>query len=318
MAWPTARFTQSPTLVGSLAIGLWSTLATMTTRTTQIPAFQLTAIGLGVATLAFVVRRLATPACERPSLRQPPGALVLGVYGIFGFHFFYFMALRTAPALESNLVIYLWPLLIVLFSAMLPGERLRWWHVAGAMLGLSGTVLLVLGNGSSGGFDPAHLHGFAYGAISALIWSSYSVLMRRHRELPTETVAVHCAISAVLSLVCHLAFETTGVPEGAQWAILLAMGLGPLGAAFFLWDYGVKRGNVRLLGILSYSTPLMSTGWLLAFGAGELTVGVAVAGALVVAGALTGSLDALWPQRFGGGAKLPRQGADAASPSPAD
>ena len=52
-----------------------------------------------------------------------------------------------APAVEASLIAYLWPLLLVVFSALLPGERLRWWHLAGGVAGLVGAGLLVTRGG---------------------------------------------------------------------------------------------------------------------------------------------------------------------------
>lgn len=119
------------TLTGSTAILMWSTLALLTEWSGSVPPFQLTALSF---TIAFGVgfaywRRQRVSMWKR--LTMPLHIWALGVLGLFGYHFFYFMALRHAPAVEASLIAYLWPLLIVLFSALLPGERLAWFHVAG-------------------------------------------------------------------------------------------------------------------------------------------------------------------------------------------
>jgi drug/metabolite transporter (DMT)-like permease len=59
-------------------------------------------------------------------LREPPTAWALGVCGLFATRPLYFTALAHAPAVEASLIAYPGPLLLVLFSALLPGERLRW------------------------------------------------------------------------------------------------------------------------------------------------------------------------------------------------
>jgi drug/metabolite transporter (DMT)-like permease len=277
------------TAIGASAILMWATLALLTAETGAVPPFQLVAMSFGVAALtsvAFWRLRGRRPAAI---LRQPPGAWALGVGGLFGYHFFYFLALRQAPPLQANLINYLWPLLIVLFSALLPGERLLPRHVVGALLGLSGAVLLVTRDGSLD-FAPGHLLGYGAALACAVTWAGYSVANRRYRSVPTDAVGGFCAATAVLAVVCHLAFETTVWPSDAgEWLAALSMGLGPVGAAFFVWDHGCKHGDIRTLGLLSYATPLLSTGLLIAFGRGEPTAEVAVAAALIVGGALVGT-----------------------------
>jgi drug/metabolite transporter (DMT)-like permease len=185
----------------------------------------------------------------------------------------------------------MWPLLIVLFSALLPGERLRWWHIAGALAGMAGSVLLVT-DGGRVVFQPEYALGYLSAGACALTWSTYSVLSRKFGAVPTDTVGWFCGASAVLGLLAHLAFETTVWPQDTgQWLAILALGLGPVGAAFFTWDIGVKHGDIRALGVFAYAAPLISTLLLIAFGQGEATGIVAGACALIVGGALLAARD---------------------------
>ncbi|MBK1664212.1 EamA family transporter [Rhodospirillum rubrum] len=288
------------TLIGSTAVLMWGTLALLTTWTGAVPPFQLTAMSFTIAFLLMAAKWLIRG--ERPAahLRQPVAAWILGVFGLFGYHFFYFMALREAPPVEAGLIAYLWPLLIVLFSALLPGERLRWFHVVGALMGLAGTVLLVTRGGAIA-FDPAHLVGHLAALVCAVTWATYSVLSRRFGTVPTDAVGWFCGATALLALPCHLIFETTRWPEGAgQWLAVLALGLGPVGAAFFTWDHGVKHGDIQVLGALSYGAPLISTALLIAFGKGEATALVGAACLLIVGGALLAGKSMLARSKRGG------------------
>jgi drug/metabolite transporter (DMT)-like permease len=227
------------------------------------------------------------------ALRAPLAVWALGLYGLFGYHVFYFAALRLAPPVEANLVCYLWPLLIVLFSAALPGERLRLHHVIGAAVGFLGAALLVTGGGALD-LRWEHAPGFAAAAICALVWSSYSVLSRRFGAQPTDVVVGYCAGAALLSAACHLAFETTAWPADASgWAAVALLGVFPLGLAFYVWDLGMKRGDIQALGALSYATPVISTLALVAFGRGEASAALWIALALVTGGALVASKDLL-------------------------
>lgn len=286
------------TLIGATAVLMWGSLALFTSASGHVPPFQLVAMSFTVAALLGVVKWVARGDRPVRYLRYPPAVWLLGVGGLFGYHFFYFMALRNAPAVDASLIAYLWPLLIVLFSALLPGGGLRWWHLAGAALGFLGCILIVTGGGAVV-FRAEYALGYASAFACCLTWSSYSVLSRRFKSVPTDTVAWFCGATAILGLVCHLLFETTVWPDGAgEWLAVLMLGLGPVGAAFFVWDYGVKHGDIRALGVFSYAAPLISTLLLVAFGRAEATWVIAIACAAIVGGALLASRDLLrFPSR---------------------
>lgn len=297
------------TLIGAVAIALWATLALLTTAAGPVPPFQLVAMTFAVATALMVGKWLARGEDIRRHLTLPLPVWALGVGGLFGFHALYFLALGTAPPVEAGLICYLWPLLIVLFSAFLPGERLRWFHVAGALLGFGGTVLLATG-GARLAIDVRYAPGYAAALAAALVWAGYSVLSRRFGAIPTDSVGGFCAATALLGLVAHLAFETAVWPRGAQWLAVLALGLGPVGLAFFAWDRGMKKGDIGVLGALSYATPLASTLLLLAFGKGEATLAVGLAALAIVGGAALAAGD-LWRRPGADAAAGPKAGSEA-------
>src|SRR6202020_2720328 len=208
-----------------------------------------------------------SPFSGRPealsALQQPPLVWAVGVGGLFGYHALYFLALRFAPPAEAGLLNYLWPLLIVLFSSLLPGERLLPHHIIGALLGLAGTVLLFAGN-ASGGFAPGQLPGLAAAFVAAFVWATYSVMSRKLKSVPTDAVAGFCLVTALLAAGVHMLVEVTVWPDTAgQWLAISALGIGPVGAAFYAWDIGMKRGDIRVLGAASYATPLLSTAFLI-------------------------------------------------------
>lgn len=277
------------TAIGGTAVLMWATLALFTTMTGATPPFLLTALSFGVATgiaLVFWIARGQNPLAR---LNLPVRVWLLGVGGLFGYHFFYFLALRNAPPADAGLIAYMWPLLIVVFSALLPGERLRWYHLVGAVLGLAGTVLLITG-GNRMTIDAQFTLGYLAAIVCALTWSGYSVLSRYFGSIPTDSVGGFCAATAVLAALCHVNFETTVWPQGAEWLAVLALGLGPVGLAFFTWDHGVKRGDIRALGAFSYAAPLLSTLILIAFGKAQATGLLIVACLLITGGAVLAAM----------------------------
>jgi drug/metabolite transporter (DMT)-like permease len=280
---------RTATLIGLTAILMWSLLSVLTVASGKVPAFQLAAMTFAIGALVGFLTFIGRPEAIR-SLRQPPLAWIVGVGGLFGYHALYFLALRFAPPAEAGLLNYLWPLLIVLFSALLPGERLLPHHIIGALLGLAGTVLLFAG--SRTGFVPGQVPGLIPAFVAAFVWAAYSVMSRKLKAVPTDAVAGFCAVTALLAAIVHGLVEVTVWPETpAQWLAIAALGIGPVGAAFYAWDIGMKRGDIRVLGAASYATPLLSTAFLILAGFARPSANIAIAAVLIAGGGLIAAKD---------------------------
>jgi drug/metabolite transporter (DMT)-like permease len=282
------------TSIGAGAVLLWSSLAVLATAAGPVPPFQMVAMAFALAFLLALATWIARGEDVRHHLALDARVWALGIGGLFGYHACYFAALSLAPPVEANLINYLWPLLIVLFAGALPGERLTAWHLAGAAAGLAGCAVLI--GIDAAAVRPQFVPGYAAAAAAAVIWATYSVLSRRFGQVPTDAVGAFCGATAALAFAAHLAFERTYWPQGTEWLAVLGLGLGPVGAAFFLWDVGMKRGDIKALGALSYATPLLSTLLLIAFGRSALSGRVALACVLIVGGAALASRD-LWRRR---------------------
>ncbi len=277
------------TLIGLGAILLWSVLALLTASAGAVPPFELAALTFAIGGAFGTIYAAARGRLR--ALRQPWPVWLVGVGGLFGYHALYFAALRRAPPAEASLIAYLWPLLIVLFSALLPGERLLARHLIGAALGFAGAIALFASKAEGGvgahALDSGMALGYALALAGAFVWSGYSVLSRRLKAAPTEAVAGFCLVTAALATISHIAFETSVAPVGiTQWAAIVGLGLGPVGLAFYVWDYGVKNGDLRLLGVAAYGAPVLSTFILVAAGFAPATASLGLACALIVGGAL--------------------------------
>ncbi len=276
------------------AIALWASLAALGVSLTHVPPLLLTGIAL------IIGSGLAWPSVARnPSAwRVKPRVLALGVFTLFGFHFLLFLGLRLAPAVEVNLVNYLWPLFIVVLAPLyLAGVKLRAVHAVAAVVGFAGAAIAILGGrGVGAAAGPAFAQpvlGYALALGSALIWANYSLQTKRlevaGQGFPTAAIGLFGLVSGVLSLLCHWLLEPSVVLTGRDWLLLTLMGLGPLGAAFFLWDKALKLGDARHIGILSYLTPLSSTILLMVVTGRALTWPIALAATLIIGAALVGT-----------------------------
>lgn len=263
------------------AIALWASLAALGVSLSHVPPFLLT----GLALLVGSVIALPLSRFDFRQWRVPLSTLAIGVYGLFGFHFLLFIALRHAPPVQANLVNYLWPLGIVVMAPLfLPGVSLALRHVLAALLGFAGAALAILGG--AGGAQAVWAWGYLPALGSAFIWASYSLLTQRVRSFPTAAIGSFALVSGLLSLLCHAWLEPATALSARDWGLIVLMGLGPLGGAFFLWDAALKRGDARQIGVLSFLTPLLSTLALLWVRGEPPSLSVALAAVMIIGAAV--------------------------------
>ena len=278
------------TAVGFLAIAMWATLAALSSLAVVVPPFELTAITFFIGSLVGMTSWVKRPAAAK-ALSQNWKVWVLGVSGLFSYHALYFAAVQNAPAIDVSLIAYLWPTLIVVLSGLLPGEKIRLHHIIGTALGLLGAAL-VISHGSTkvfvGGLQIGHLLALPL----PLIWAGYSLLARQTKKVPTDVIAGFCLATAMLSALAHVMLEPTIWPQSAgAWAAIGALGLFPVGVAFYAWDFGLKHGDIFVLGALSYCSPLFSTLLLIATGLATFHWSVALACVLITLGAMIAAKD---------------------------
>jgi drug/metabolite transporter (DMT)-like permease len=270
------------TWIGTSAILMWALLALLTIGSAPVPPLQLNAIcfGIGGGIGLIWTARSGFGVLRRVGWK----VYAFGTLGLFGYHFLYFTAFRLSPTAETGLIAYLWPLFIVLLSGLLPGERLGPMHIAGALIAFAGAALIVLARQDDGADGSVWGMVLAFGC--AITWATYSVLSRKLGNVPTESVTVFCIATSILAGLAHLAMEQTVWPDtNWGWISILALGVGPVGAAFFTWDIGMKRGDIQFLGVASYAAPLLSTLALVAAGITQASSTILIAALLITSGA---------------------------------
>lgn len=273
----------SATFIGFTAVLQWALLALFTIGSAPVPPLLLNAMCFAIGGTLGLIWTLAN---GRGHVLKtiPLKVYAFGTLGLFGAHLLYFTAFRMAPMAETGLIAYLWPLIIVLMSGLLPGEKLKPLHILGALVAFAGAALIVWRGG--GAMDANALPGFGLAFVFALTWASYSVLSRCLGDVPTESVTVFCLAAALLSAFAHLIWEVTLLPQSALgWMSVLALGIGPVGLAFFTWDIGMKRGDIQFLGVASYAAPLLSTLALVAAGITKPSSTILFAAGLIAGGA---------------------------------
>jgi drug/metabolite transporter (DMT)-like permease len=253
------------------AIALWVSVASLGVLLKHLPPFLLTGLSLLIGGLLAMPQVLRDPR----QWRIPLSTLALGIYGLFGYHFMLFMALRMAPVLLKNI-------------------SLRPIHLGAALLGFGGAALAILGAAnpvdalpSPGSAD--RVAGYLAALAAAFMWSSYSLLTQRVAAFPTAAIGLFALVSGLLSLLCHWVLEAPTSLSLRDGLLLALMGLGPLGGAFYLWDKALKLGDARQIGILSYLTPLGSTAMLILVTGRQWSWSIALAALMIMLAALLGT-----------------------------
>ncbi|MCC7259663.1 MAG: EamA family transporter [Alphaproteobacteria bacterium] len=284
--------TSRATLIGFSAILTWSSLPLLTLLAGKIPPFQMTAMAFAVSFLLTLVKWQVAGESIRNHLTMQPSMWALGIFGIFGFHFFYFLAYQSAPAVDVLLIDNLWPLLIVLLSALINGDKLKWQHLAGVLFGFAGVVVVTTQKGDGPAFSSQYLLGYLEAFACGFTWALYSVLNRKvASRMPRDAVGAYCGATALLSLICHLIFEDTVPVSATQIGLIVIMGIGPIGAAFFTWDYGMRYGNIQALSAMSYTGLVIAAGSFILFGIEPYSPVILIATALILSGVILGTLD---------------------------
>lgn len=286
------------TAIGFMAVVMWGLLAWLSKLAGDVPPLQLTAMSFAIGATVGMATWPFRPGAAHVLIAQGWQVWALNVGALFGCHLLYFIAVRHAPVVEVSLIAYLWPLFIVVFSAFAPGEKLKFHHVIGVALGLAGAFAVI-----SKGEGPTLANGLELGHIIAIpyaiFWAAFSVAIRRFGGVPTDIVAGFCLACAALAGATHGFFETTLWPLSVtQWLAILGLGILPMGAAFYAWDFGMKHGDRMVLGAAAYAAPLLSTLVLLLTGFATFHWSVALACILISAGALIAAKDMLFAEKL--------------------
>tara|TARA_R110002167_G_scaffold3614_1_gene17492 strand:+ start:11275 stop:12159 length:885 start_codon:yes stop_codon:yes gene_type:complete len=276
-------------LLTAIAVLLWSSLAVIVAELAHVPPFFLLACCL------LIGGSLSLWRYKQWQLKAK--LLLVGVCGIFGYHFLLFMALRLAPPVGANLLNYLWPLFILLFTPLFFSEiTLSKRQVFGTLISLLGAALIVAGDGAQ--FSSDDLLGYTLAILSALLWACYSLLSKKltltYTQFGSATVGLFCLISAGLAAVSHLLLESTPVISWSDSSLILLLGLGPMGISFYCWDGAVKKGDPRVIATISYFTPLLSTLMLVVFSEQVFSREIFIAMCLIVSGALVANVNLGW------------------------
>jgi drug/metabolite transporter (DMT)-like permease len=276
----------------AITVLMWSTLATSVDLLHAIPALFVNGVALTIGGL------IGLPWARNWKL--PLSLLLLGAGLMFVYHVIYFYALQLGDPIGVSLLHYLWPILIVCLTGfMSSAEKKSRAMFLSALLGFGGAAAacwsvqqpLLVSSPSISISRHVLREVCAYGLalLSAFAWAGYSVLGKRYRTISSHSVGAFSLPAGLACLALHFCTGHWPTLSRQDWLVLVYMGLGPMGLAFYLWDFGMKRGRTSITTALSYATPVLSTIFLplaaartlpatLWVGVAMVTISVAVAG----------------------------------------
>jgi len=283
-----AHTSSRATTLGCGAILIWSFYALLASSLINLPSFEVLVVIFSVGFLSL----LGPMIIQRrwPAVKQPLWLWVLGVLGICGTDMAYISAVHYAPPAHVDFIDFLWPFFVILCVGFLPREKLTVKPIIAGILGVVGLYVLLTDGQGLEGFEWSYWPGYLLALCAALIWGAYSLLSRHYGNVSKEMIGMYCGIGAVISLFAHCQFEEFVMPTLAEVLASLLWGVMARGA-YLLWNTGLKDGNLKLLSILTYFTPIVSMTALVWFGVQPLTPALIYSCLLVATGVVINSIN---------------------------
>lgn len=266
--------------IGLGALAIWALTAPLLIQLERIPPFQLLTITSGVAFLLTTFN--LTVAGKWRSIQQSP-IIWIGGIGCFALSEIpYVISFHFAPAAHVDLINYLWPLFVGLFSLLMSRGKFSIGNLLSICLGFLGAIILILDRPHFSEISPETLFGYSLAFCSALGWGLYAIFSKYYQEIPTSMVGIYCGAICLISLITHLFFEEMIIPTLSEAWVLIFIGLAISGLSYLMWDYSIKKGNIHLLSLLAYFTPIATLCFLILSGKAEPSINLAISSFLIV------------------------------------
>lgn len=264
------------TCVGLLAIPLWATWPALSLQTRALPPLECMTVAFSVAFIALSSLKPSVAATDSESCSPWIPALAFAG-GVSGSAILFLLATHYIPAAEANLILYLWPVMVVGLGAAFRVFRLRLRHGVGIGLGFTAAAILM-----GGGRLSLSYTGIGLALLGGLSWALYCIFRLKWRGPTGPVLTRGFAISAALCAVLHLLSEPFVIPNMGSAAAAGVIGIVPAAFANLVWDWGFRRGDSQLLAVMAYATPFCSMLLLAALGLQSLNGELLLAGLLIV------------------------------------
>jgi len=275
------------TIIGQVALITWALSASGASFLKNLPSFQ---VLLGIFLGGFVASSVTNTVNNnwRNLFSRPKYLVLAGIFCIIPNDILYIFAFKYAPAIQVDLIVCMWPMLVIILAAVFLRKEIGVVHVIACLVAFCGCYIVLSSGMKVDQFQSEYVFGYICAFISALLWSIYSIISKKYAKPTPEVFALYCFVGVVFSAIMHFTFETTVIPSMWELLVLLAMGTTTHSLAYYAWDFAVKKGHFNLLIIMPYGNTILSVLALAVFGLAELNENILIATAMIfIAGLLT-------------------------------
>jgi len=275
-------------LSGLFTIIMWSASGLLLALTKGIPAFQLALFTLPFPFIVTALRWYIRKENWRAHFAHPWYVYAVGTSGLGGYTILWYLGFKHAPVFQANLLNYMWPFLILVFSAVILKQKLTWVQLVGTALAFLGLLLLFTeksGVDMSAGLilHNEYIWGYISAFAGAVVWALYSVLVRKIPCFGSDVIAICCLYAGVPILIAHLALEDFVMPSD-KFVWMGLIGLLLTRVSYLFWNFAMKYGRIETVVSVSYFTPIFSSVLLIVF---QYAQNVGTSALLILCGCLT-------------------------------
>lgn len=285
---------QKNTTLGVIAVLIWSFAALIALGLTDIPPFELLFIEFSIA-FGFVMLRSYFSSDKKNFFNFSKWDLAVASLALVVNQVCYNSAFRNAPAIEVDLINYLWPTLLVLFLGFLPKEKFCLSYFLACIVCVGG-IYYLLSPDYSKGISVECVNGYLYAFGAALSWTLYSLYTRYRSNNSPNCISCACGVAALVSFVVHIKYEKFVTPSTLEASLLILTGVFQLGLAYYFWDRALKKGCAKFMGLASYAIPVLSVMILVVFGFADFEQRMIIATAAVSLAPLIPFCKSKWSQ----------------------
>lgn len=243
------------------AVLIWSTLAAVAKSLLMtIPTFETLFLSSLIASIFLLTLQLMRGRARVFRAYDARGYVTmagLGFLGLFIYSAFYFYGLRQLSSQVACILNYLWPMMIVLFSALLLREKITMRTAAALLLSFAGVGVLTLGG--EGAAQGNALLGMLACVLGAVCYGLFCVLNKKRNIDQVVMMFTVWGVTALCSVPVGLLTEEWIALTPVQWGGMLWFGIFTNAVGYLWWAMALQQAqNSAMIANLAYVVPLLS------------------------------------------------------------
>ena len=208
----------------------------------------------------------------------------MGFLGIFLYYVFFYGSLALAPPGQVNVVNYLWPVFIIIFSIPILKEKYNYKTILAIVVSFIG-ALVAFTKGDIASFGGQYAGGYLLAATGALCYGLFSIIGKKLKYDKFSSMLVYYIAALILIIPTSIVVSGFAIPKSLTTIIaILALGgvINPI--AFVFWFKALKMGNTHNMANLIYAVPFLAMIWTYYLNNEQFSIASVIGLALIVSG----------------------------------